>query len=277
MLVPSHQVSENLRFDKEDDDAARVAGVEGVVTRGDAVFVKIVEIKDDPRDAAGPPRVTASMKLCDQGSGADLDPDGARYRPAATAAPKATPARATAASARRRPRARLGGHRLGPPRGGRGQMRLLGDGEPPDGGARYDLLEDDPEATARCAARASTGAGRTGARRRRRRRGPAARRRRHLRGASPRARPGGSRQVNSVEEALAILAKHKREKKARKAEKKARKKARKKEKKSSKRSRKEARAKRRERSSSGSSGSSSESSDDAKPSRDGKRERRRDA
>ena len=82
VLVPSHQVSENLRFDKEDDDAARVAGVEGVVTRGDAVFVKIVEIKDDPRDAAGPPRVTASMKLCDQGSGADLDPDGARYRPA---------------------------------------------------------------------------------------------------------------------------------------------------------------------------------------------------
>ena len=101
VLVPSHQVSENLRFDKEDDDAARVAGVEGVVTRGDAVFVKIVEIKDDPRDAAGPPRVTASMKLCDQGSGADLDPDGARGTGRrATAAPKATPARATAASAR---------------------------------------------------------------------------------------------------------------------------------------------------------------------------------
>ena len=279
VLVPSHQVSENLRFDKEDDDAARVAGVEGVVTRGDAVFVKIVEIKDDPRDAAGPPRVTASMKLCDQGSGADLDPDGARYRPAGDRG-----AEGDAGARDRRVGAGAGdrvrasgvidwGHHAGDVK----QMRLLGDGEPPDGGARYDLLEDDPEADRemrRALRRARAGRARAAAAAAG---GPAARRRRHLRGASPGRARGGSRQVNSVEEALAILAKHKREKKARKAEKKARKKARKKEKKSSKRSRKEARAKRRERSSSGSSGSSSESSDDAKPSRDGKRERRRDA
>ena len=148
VLVPSHQVSENLRFDKEDDDAARVAGVEGVVTRGDAVFVKIVEIKDDPRDAAGPPRVTASMKLCDQGSGADLDPDGARYRPAGDRG-----AEGDAGARDRRVGAGAGdrvrasgvidwGHHAGDVK----QMRLLGDGEPPDGGARYDLLEDDPEA-----------------------------------------------------------------------------------------------------------------------------------
>ena len=281
VLVPSHQVSENLRFDKEDDDAARVAGVEGVVTRGDAVFVKIVEIKDDPRDAAGPPRVTASMKLCDQGSGADLDPDGARYRPAGDRG-----AEGDAGARDRRVGAGAGdrvrasgvidwGHHAGDVK----QMRLLGDGEPPDGGARYDLLEDDPEADREMRGARFDGRGPDG------RVPPPPPPGGPPRGGGgtfevpppPGAPGGGSRRVNSVEEALAILAEHKREKKARKAEKKARKKARKKEKKSSKRSRKEARAKRRERSSSGSSGSSSESSDDAKPSRDGKRERRRDA
>ena len=195
VLVPSHQVSENLRFDKEDDDAARVAGVEGVVTRGDAVFVKIVEIKDDPRDAAGPPRVTASMKLCDQGSGADLDPDGARYRPAGDRG-----AEGDAGARDRRVGAGAGdrvrasgvidwGHHAGDVK----QMRLLGDGEPPDGGARYDLLEDDPEADREMrAARASDGRGPDGRAAAAAAGGPAARRRRHLRGASPGRARGGS-------------------------------------------------------------------------------------
>ena len=281
VLVPSHQVSEHLRFDKEDDDAARVAGVEGVVTRGDAVFVKIVEIKDDPRDAAGPPKVTASMKLCDQGSGADLDPDGARYRPAGDRG-----AEGDAGARDRRVGAGAGdrvrasgvidwGHHAGDVK----QMRLLGDGEPPDGGARYDLLEDDPEAD-----REMRGARFDG-------RGPDGRAPPPPPPAPPPRGGGGTFEVpplsgaegagpspplvGSVEEALAILAKHKREKKARKAEKKARKKekkARRKEKKSSKR-----------RSSSSESSESSESSgasDDARRGRDGrdrKRRRKRDA
>jgi hypothetical protein len=280
-LVPSHQVSEHLRFDKEDDDDARVAGLEGVVSVGDSVFAKIVEIREDPFDAAKPPRVTASMKLCDQTSGEDLDPEGVKYRPSGDRGENdAGAGRDRRVGAGAGDRVRAGGvidwgHHAGDVK----QMRLLGDGEPPDGGARYDLLEDDPEADREMRGARFDGRGPDG------RVPPPPPPGGPPRGGGgtfevpppPGAPGGGSRRVNSVEEALAILAEHKREKKARKAEKKARKKARKKEKKSSKRSRKEARAKRRERSSSGSSGSSSESSDDAKPSRDGKRERRRDA
>ena len=282
VLVPSHQVSEHLFFTKEDDDAARVAGVEGVVTAGDAIFVKIVEIRDDAFDVTKPPRVTASMKLCDQSTGEDLDVEHVRYRPSgagngADGAPPGARDRRVGAGAGER--VRQGGvidwgHHAGDVK----QMRMPGEGEG-NAAARYDLLEDDPEAD-----REMRGARFDG-------RGPDGRAPPPPPPGPPPRGGGGTFEVpplsgaegagpspplvGSVEEALAILAKHKREKKARKAEKKARKKekkARRKEKKSSKR-----------RSSSSESSESSESSgasDDARRGRDGrdrKRRRKRDA
>ena len=277
-LVPSHQVSEHLRFDKEDDDAARLAGLEGVVTAGDAVFVKIVEIRDDAHDATKPPRVTASMKLCDQSTGEDLDPEASRYRPSGDRGADGDGAardRRVGAGAGERVR-KSGvidwGHHAGDVK----QMRMPGEGEG-GAGARYDLLEDDPEADGEMRGARFDG------------RGPEGR-------APPPPPPGGPPRggggtfevppppgasgagaplVDSVEEALAILAKHRREKKARKAEKKekkARKKARKREKKSSERSRRASRA---PTSSSSDDGASSSPRGDQK--RDRKRDRKRDA
>ena len=269
-LVPSHQVSEHLRFDKEDDDDARVAGLEGVVSVGDSVFAKIVEIREDPFDAAKPPRVTASMKLCDQTSGEDLDPEGVKYRPSGDRGENdAGAGRDRRVGAGAGDRVRAGGvidwgHHAGDVK----QMRMPDEqGTHGDGaGARYDLIEDDPEADRVLLGARFDGRGPDG-------RAPPP----PPPGGPPRGGggafevpppPGGPPLVGSVEEALAILAKHKREKKARKADKKARKKARKKEKKSSK-------SKSRRRSRSSSSSGSSESDDESdERARRRKRERR---
>ena len=195
VLVPSHQVSENLRFDKEDDDAARVAGVEGVVTRGDAVFVKIVEIKDDPRRrrAAEGHRLDEALRSgLGRGSGPRRRAVPAGGRPRRRR--RRRRARPPRRRGRRRPRARLGGHRLGPPRGGReadaparrrrtaGRRRALRPARGRPGGGPRDARRALRRARAGRARAAAAAAG-----------GPAARRRRDLRGASPRARPGAAR------------------------------------------------------------------------------------
>ena len=44
-LVPTHQVGNFLEFSKEDTDEEKVAGMEGVVSRGETVWVKVVELK----------------------------------------------------------------------------------------------------------------------------------------------------------------------------------------------------------------------------------------
>ena len=44
-LVPTHQVGNFLEFSKEDTDEDKVAGMEGVVSRGETVWVKVVELK----------------------------------------------------------------------------------------------------------------------------------------------------------------------------------------------------------------------------------------
>jgi hypothetical protein len=79
--VPSHQISEYLSFAKEETEEDRIGGIAGVVTAGDTVSVKIVEIRDGPGGTGDNKRVTGSMKLCDQQTGEDLDPDNTKYRP----------------------------------------------------------------------------------------------------------------------------------------------------------------------------------------------------
>ena len=80
-LVPHHQVSDYLEFSKEDTDEDKVKGLEGAVGRGDAVYVKVVELKEPNYPGEGPVKVTCSIKLCDQQDGTDLDPGCSRYYP----------------------------------------------------------------------------------------------------------------------------------------------------------------------------------------------------
>jgi hypothetical protein len=67
-------VSNFLEFSKEDTDEDKVAGMEGVVNRGETVWIKVVELKETfPGE---PVKVTCSIKLASQtGDAADLDPE----------------------------------------------------------------------------------------------------------------------------------------------------------------------------------------------------------
>ena len=77
-LVHSSQVSEHLRFTRDDDDDEKVASLSGIVSVGEAVWVKVVELEPD---AGGRIKVGCSMKLVSQSNGADLDASGTHYRP----------------------------------------------------------------------------------------------------------------------------------------------------------------------------------------------------
>jgi len=77
-LVHSSQVSEHLRLGRDEADEEKVAALLGVVSVGDSVFVKLVEI--EPGDG-GRLKLGCSMKLVEQRSGRDLDPAGTAYRP----------------------------------------------------------------------------------------------------------------------------------------------------------------------------------------------------
>ena len=143
-LCPAREISEHLEFSKEDGDDERVRGIEGVVSANDPVWVKIVDVQEGatPGD---PPRVTCSIRLCDQRSGEDLDPAGQRYRPAGErgGGPGGSlERRQIGANAGDRVKAHGvidWGHHLGDVRG---QMRMGGGDE----GKTYDLVEADPDA-----------------------------------------------------------------------------------------------------------------------------------
>ena len=79
-IRPSIQVSEHLRFTKDDSDEEKVASLAGVVAVGDSVWVKVVEV-EGAEQAGGRVKVGCSMKHVNQGSGMDLDPNNTHYRP----------------------------------------------------------------------------------------------------------------------------------------------------------------------------------------------------
>ena len=225
-LVPHHQVSDYLEFSREDTDEDKVKALEGVVGKGDEAWVKVVELKEPNYPGEGPVKVTCSIKLCDQRDGSDLDPGCSRYFPQGE---------------RGGDRDGVGG---GPRRVGDGAGESvrrggvidwghhLGDVKQYSDGGRYDLVTDDVDDLGtdetRVPQRPGHGSPRTSAR-------------------------DDVGPIGSVEEALAILAKHKKEKKERK-DKKA-----KKSKKSSKKEKKERKEKKGKRSRRDLSDSSSDS------------------
>mmetsp|Transcript_26220 Transcript_26220/g.77861 ORF Transcript_26220/g.77861 Transcript_26220/m.77861 type:complete len:587 (-) Transcript_26220:1722-3482(-) len=76
-LVHSSQVSNYLSFSREDTDEEKKAELGGVVAPGDKVWVKVVEVTPDDFSGRGP-KIGCSMKLVDQTTGEDMDPNGLR-------------------------------------------------------------------------------------------------------------------------------------------------------------------------------------------------------
>ena len=68
-------------MNKEDSDEAKIAALGQVLAVGEAVWVKVTEIKDaDPGSDRGP-KIGCSIKLVSQRDGQDLDPHGLKYKP----------------------------------------------------------------------------------------------------------------------------------------------------------------------------------------------------
>uniref|UniRef100_A0A7S3VHF1 S1 motif domain-containing protein n=2 Tax=Dunaliella tertiolecta TaxID=3047 RepID=A0A7S3VHF1_DUNTE len=82
-LVHSSQVSSYISFSKEDSDESKKAELTGVVSIGETVYVKVVEVIPDDGTGRGP-KIQCSIKLVDQASGEDLDPTNLRYKPRGT-------------------------------------------------------------------------------------------------------------------------------------------------------------------------------------------------
>jgi len=70
-LVHHSQISEEVRFGRDDDDETRVKSLEYFLPPGETTFVKVLEIRGEGRDA----KIGCSMKAVDQKHGTDLDPD----------------------------------------------------------------------------------------------------------------------------------------------------------------------------------------------------------
>ena len=77
-LVHCANVSDELTFRREDGDDAKVMAMEYFHPRDSEVFAKVVEIRRD--GYSGDVKVGLSMKLVDQSSGEDLDPDHSRAK-----------------------------------------------------------------------------------------------------------------------------------------------------------------------------------------------------
>ncbi|KXZ49883.1 hypothetical protein GPECTOR_19g334 [Gonium pectorale] len=75
VMVHNTQVSDELRFTREDDDEAKVKALEFYFPRGEQVWVKVMEVTPDDRNPAEM-RVNGSMRAVDQATGTDLDPNG---------------------------------------------------------------------------------------------------------------------------------------------------------------------------------------------------------
>ncbi|KAJ9532328.1 hypothetical protein QJQ45_010367 [Haematococcus lacustris] len=79
-LVHASQVSEWIKFNREDSDEQKKAELAGVVSIGEVVYVKVVEVIEDDGSGRGQ-KIQCSLKLVDQKSGEDLDPGNLRYKP----------------------------------------------------------------------------------------------------------------------------------------------------------------------------------------------------
>ncbi|GIL65986.1 hypothetical protein Vafri_19629 [Volvox africanus] len=78
-LVHTSQVSNYLSFTREDTDEQKKAELNGVVTVGEQIWVKVVEVAPD--EGRGGFKIGCSIKLVNQAGGEDLDPSNTRYRP----------------------------------------------------------------------------------------------------------------------------------------------------------------------------------------------------
>jgi predicted RNA-binding protein with RPS1 domain len=80
-LVHCSQISEEVHFGRDDDDDMKIKALEFFCPRGEDVWLKITEIKDNPDHRGGGGaggtnlKIAGSMKAVDQNTGADLDPD----------------------------------------------------------------------------------------------------------------------------------------------------------------------------------------------------------
>jgi predicted RNA-binding protein with RPS1 domain len=81
-LIHSSQISEEVHFGRDDDDDIKMKALEFFCPRGEEVYVKIIEIRDN-NDLGGSSsrgrgrdlKIAGSMKAVDQNTGVDLDPE----------------------------------------------------------------------------------------------------------------------------------------------------------------------------------------------------------
>ena len=78
-LVHVSEISEHLRFSRGDTDKDKVMGIEGVLSVGESCFVKIIEMKP-PESERDRMKLSGSIRLVDQKSGEDLDPENMKLR-----------------------------------------------------------------------------------------------------------------------------------------------------------------------------------------------------
>jgi DNA-directed RNA polymerase subunit E'/Rpb7 len=78
-LVHVSEISEHLRFDRDDTDEDKVQGIEGVLSVGESCFVKIIEMKQ-PEGDGDRMKLSASIRLVDQKTGEDFDPENMKLR-----------------------------------------------------------------------------------------------------------------------------------------------------------------------------------------------------
>ncbi|KAL4418798.1 hypothetical protein ABPG77_010207 [Micractinium sp. CCAP 211/92] len=76
-LVHFSQISDHLSFAREDSDEIKVREIGEILSVGDPVWVKVVDITFDERG----PKIGCSIKLVSQTDGTDLDPANSKYRP----------------------------------------------------------------------------------------------------------------------------------------------------------------------------------------------------
>lgn len=76
-LVHFSQISDHLHFTSDDNDQDRIAGIGEVVSEGEGVWVKVVEVGQDDRGV----KIGCSIKVVGQREGEDLDPTNLRYKP----------------------------------------------------------------------------------------------------------------------------------------------------------------------------------------------------
>ncbi|CAL5227873.1 g10913 [Coccomyxa viridis] len=207
-LVHLSQVSDHLDIGRDESDESKIASLSAIHAVGDPLFVKIVDVSEEPGQKM---KVACSIKLADQREGADLDPTNTKYQPRGEG-PAGGPGRgATAAAAVAKGDTVDWGH-----------LRA-GDQQYGDGQKQYDLLGDEvlnlpvPPPPPMSAAAVD---------------------------GLPRPHAPQQAEIGSVEEALAILLKHKQsgKKKSHKEKKVKKAKEKDKSKKQSKKSKKEKRA-----------------------------------